>query len=294
VSVNGKLYKAETDRVGYYTISGLYNAGDSIVIQTPMHLYTESMPDNPNRIAFKYGPLVLAGTLGKTMPDPVYGTPVLMTDKRDPDQLLKPAGERSGQTSPFLFRTNSIGKPFDVSLKPFYQVYDEYYSVYWDYFTEAEWTARQKEYEDEKRREQEIAQITIDNFRVGEMQPERDHKLTATERSYVSDAIGRNGREARTGHHFQFVMKVDPDRNNELLLTYIGDDKDRKFDLLVDGKFLTTVEWKGGRTGKFYDLAYPLPLEMTRGRQEVTVRVEANHGKTAGRVFGVRTIRGKG
>jgi len=291
VKVNGKTYKAETDSTGYYTVSGIYNQGDSIVVHMPMHLYAESMPDNPNRIAFKYGPLVLAGTLGKDMPDPVYGTPVLMTNERDPAKLLQPA--QASQKDPLLFRTNAIGKPFDVNLKPFYQVYDEYYSVYWDYFTEPEWAARQKEYEDEKRREKEIAEITIDELRVGEMQPERDHALTASDRSYVSDAIGRKGREARTGHHFQFDMKVDPEQPNQLLLTYIGDDKDRIFDLLADGQRLATVEWGGGKTGKFYDVAYPIPVEITKGRSKLTIRVEANHGKTAGRVFGVRTIRVK-
>lgn len=44
---------------------------------------TELMPDNKDRIAFKYGPIVLAGLLGKNKPDPVYGTPVLLTDNRN-------------------------------------------------------------------------------------------------------------------------------------------------------------------------------------------------------------------
>ncbi len=43
-----------------------------------MSLYTESMPDNINRVAFLYGPLVLAGQLGNQMPDPVYGIPVII------------------------------------------------------------------------------------------------------------------------------------------------------------------------------------------------------------------------
>ena len=51
---------------------------DKLEMRFNMGLYTEAMPDNPNRIAFKYGPIVLAGQLGKDMPDPVYGTPVLI------------------------------------------------------------------------------------------------------------------------------------------------------------------------------------------------------------------------
>ena len=185
-----------------------------------------------------------------------------------------------------------VGKPFDVKLIPFYQTYDQYYSVYWDYFTNADWAARQKEYEDEKKREKEIEEKTIDYFRVGEMQPERDHKLTASERSYVSHALGIAGREARSGNYFSFEMKVDNSVKNNLLLKFIGDDKDRKFDILIDGTRIATEEWKGGQTGKFYEKEYSIPQDLINNKSKITVRIEANYGKTAGRVFGVRTIKG--
>lgn len=288
VKVNGKRYATAVGRAGYYTVSGNFRVGDVIEWELPMKVYTESMPDNPDRIAFKYGPLVLAGTLGKEMPDPVYGTPVLMADRSD-------VAGKIVKTSPnaLVFEMKGMGKPFDVTLRPFYSVYDEYYSVYWDCFTEAAWTARQQEYEAEKRREKALMERTVDYFRIGEMQPERDHKLVATEKSYVSDAIGRMGREARADHYFSFKMKVDPERANALVLTYIGDDKDRLFDILVQGNKLTTVEWKGGKTGKFYDIEYVLTDGLTKGQQEIEVKVLANHGKTAGRVFGARVVLGE-
>ena len=149
----------------------------------------------------------------------------------------------------------------------------------------------QADYEAEKKRLQQIENRTIDNFRVGEMQPERDHNLKATERSYVSDAMDRMGREARSNNSFEFEMKVDASTNNSLLLTYIGDDKDRVFDILIDGVKLVTEEWKGGKTGKFYDVEYKLPASMVNGKTKITVKIDANHGKTAGRIFDVRTIK---
>ena len=169
-------------------------------------------------------------------------------------------------------------------------MYDQYYSVYWDYFTNADWAARQAEYEAEKKRAKEIEDKTIDNFRIGEMQPERDHNLKASERSYVSDAIGRMGREARRDNYFSFEMKTNKLINCGLLLTYIGDDKDRKFDILIDGVKISTEDWKGGKTGKFYDVEYDIPEDLLKGKERITVRIEANYGKTAGRVFGARLI----
>lgn len=275
----------EFDRIeGYIPIRVTMKKGDKLEMRFNMHLYTEAMPDNPNRIAFKYGPIVLAGQLGKEMPDPVYGTPVLLTDNKNVNDWIKSTGQ------PMQFEMQGVGKPFDVKLAPFYKTYDQYYSVYWDYFTNADWAARQAEYEAEKKRVKEIEEKTIDNFRIGEMQPERDHNLKATEKSYVSDALGRMGREARRDNHFSFEMKTNKVPNCNLLLTYIGDDKDRKFDILVEGVKIATEDWKGGKTGKFYDVEYKIPEDLLKNKEKITVKIEANHTKTAGRVFGVRLI----
>lgn len=284
IKVNNAAIKTETDAASYLTATRLWKTGDVVTVDLEMNLYTEAMPDNPNRIAFKYGPLVLAGLLGKEKPDPVIGVPVLLTSNRNVNDWVQ-------STSSLQFQMKSVGKLFDVKLIPFYQTYDQYYSVYWDYFTPDEFTKLQADYEAEKKRIQEIENRTIDNFRVGEMQPERDHNLKATERSYVSDAMDRMGREARSNNSFEFEMKVDASTSNSLLLTYIGDDKDRVFDILIDGVKLVTEEWKGGKTGKFYDVEYKLPATMISGKTKIAVKIDANHGKTAGRIFGVRTIK---
>jgi hypothetical protein len=176
-------------------------------------------------------------------------------------------------------------------LKPFYTLYNKYYSVYFDFFTKAGWVAKQAEYEAEKKQQQLIEARTIDNFRIGEMQPERDHNLVATEKSYVDIALGRTGREARRENNFSYTMKVNPGAANILLLTYIGDDKDRKFDVLVEGTKIAYVEWNGGITGKFYDNEYIIPAEVIGNKTSVTIKIDACHGKTAGRIFGSRILK---
>ncbi len=285
VTLNGIEKKVTTDADGYLIIESVFHPKDRIDISLPMSLYTEAMPDNPRRIAVKYGPLVLAGLLGKQRPDPIVGVPVLLTDNRNAGDFIKPTA------TPLQFEMKGVGKPFDVALVPFYQVYDQFYSVYWDYFTNDDWNQLQAEYEAEKRRVQLIEDRTIDLFRIGEMQPERDHGLKAGEQSYVDDALGRKGREARANNFIEFNMKVSGQSPVNLLMTYIGDDKDRKWDLLVDGVKIETVEWKGGKTGKFYDVEYAIPDAITQGKTSIRVRVEANYRKTAGRFFGVRTVK---
>jgi hypothetical protein len=194
---------------------------------------------------------------------------------------------------PLTFAMLGVAKPFDPILQPLYSTVEQYYSVYFDFFTEADWQARQHEYEAEKRREKDIAEATIDDFRIGEMQPERDHNLRASQGSYVEEALGRAGRDARKDNYFDFEMNVESGRPNSLLLTLLGDDRDRLFTVRVEGQILATVDWVGGTTGKFYDLVYPLPPTMVAGKSKITVRIEANRGKTAGRIFGCRTLRQK-
>jgi uncharacterized protein len=285
LKVNGKEVKIVVDNSGYAVLERTWGKNDVVDVSLPMALYTESMPDNPNRIALLYGPVVMAGQLGKEMPDPIYGTTVLLTDNRNVTEWA-----RAVPTAPLTFQ-NTVAKPADVTLVPFYKVYDQYYNVYWDYFTPAEWNKRQAEYEAEKKRVAEIEARTIDIMRIGEMQPERDHNLKASEKSYVSDALGRMGREVRTGGFIEWDMAVNPDVVSNLMCTYLGDDKNNIFDLLVDGTKVGTQELKGGTVGRFFDVEYPIPAEVIKGKTKVVVRVQAHPNRTAGRVFGCRIVR---
>jgi hypothetical protein len=286
VTINGKSVIISQNASGYVEINRKWKNNDKIEITLPMDLHIESMPDNANRIAFLYGPIVLAADLGDSLPDPVFGTPVLLTDNRNIKDGLKPVDLKT-----LTFETKGIGQPKDITLKPFYTLYNKYYSVYFDFFTKAGWLARQAEYEAEKKQQQLIEERTIDYFRIGEMQPERDHNLVATEKSYVDIALGRTGREARRDNNFTYTMKVNPGAANILLLTYIGDDKDRKFDVLVDGVKIAYVEWNGGITGKFYDNEYVIPPDIIGNKTSVTIKIDANHGRTAGRIFSCRILK---
>lgn len=286
IAVNGKSVKITPNASGYAEINRKWKNNDNIEITLPMDLHIESMPDNADRIAFLYGPIVLAADLGDSLPDPVFGTPVLLTNNRNIKDWLRPVDLKT-----LTFETKGTGQPKDIILKPFYTLYNKYYSVYFDFFTKAEWMTRQVEYEADKKQQQLIEERTIDYFRIGEMQPERDHSLVVTEKSYVDIALGRTGREARSDNNFTFTMKVIPGPANILLLTYIGDDKDRKFDVLVDGVKIAYVEWKGGTTGKFYDNEYVIPADIIGNKTSVTIKIDANHGRTAGRIFGCRILK---
>lgn len=287
VIVNGKEISGKLDEDGFVEVERTWKSGDEIVYRLKRTLYAQAMPDNKKRIAVFYGPVLLAGDLGDTMPDPVIGTPVLLTTDRKVQNWIKPVDIKN-----LTFRTSGVGQPFDTELRPFYSYYKNHYMVYWDYFTPSEWSVRKAEYIAAKEREKDLDMRSVDVFRIGEMQPERDHHLSVSGESYVSEAFGKHGREARSGGRFSFDMKVDNSAGDSLVVTYIGADKERKFDILIDDKLLLTETLSSAKAGDaFYDKVYAIPKEYISGKKSVRITFDAKYRSTAGRVFGVRIIR---
>jgi hypothetical protein len=77
-----------------------------------------------------------------------------------------------------------------------------------------------------------------------------------------------------------------------LQLTYWGGEIDnRVFDILVDGQKVATQRLKQNQPGRFFDIVHPLPADLTRGKDKVTVRLQAHPGAWAGGLFGAKMLR---
>lgn len=289
IRVNGQRHKTDAKPSSFVEISRTWKTGDTVDVRIPMSLRLETMPDNPDRAAVLYGPLVLAGELGPVN-DPAasqpHYVPVLLTDGRPPARWLERVEGRAN-----TFRTVNVGKPRDVTLSPFYSVHDKRYTVYWDFFTDEQWAERQAEYEAERERLRKLEARTLDVMRIGEMQPERDHNLQG-ERTGAGEFNGRKWRHATGGGWFSFDMKVAGNQPVDLLCTYWGSDSgSRTFDVLVEGRKIATQTLDNNQPGRFFDVTYPIPEDLTRNRQTVTVRFQAHPGHWAGGLFGCRTLR---
>jgi hypothetical protein len=267
----------------------------------PFSLRTESMPDNANRLAILYGPLVLAGKLGAEgiappmpyaksqgdfFPGPVPPAPVLVTEGRPVAEWLEAV---PGQ--PLTFRTKAVGRPGDVTLTALYLLHHERYTVYWDALTPAQWQQRQAELEAAAKRERELAARTVDRVVIGDPQSEAAHKL-AGQTTNSGSFHGRAWRDAHNGGWFSFVLQVPDGQPAELVCSYWGSDRGgRKFDILADGQCLATQELNNNRPGEFFDVVYPLPPELTKGKTNVTVRLQAHPANIAGGLFDLRLLR---
>lgn len=286
VFVNGKEHAVTKGADGYIKLNGNWHNNDEIKVVAKMSLYTESMPDNNNRVSILYGPVVLSGELGDTLKDPIMGAPVLLTQAAS-----LTANISAVKAQPLVFKTSGVGKPFDVLLQPFYKTYHQYYSVYWDLFTQQEWEQKSIAYEAEKQRLKDLEKRTTDMLRIGEMQPERDHNLQG-EKTYAGEFSNRKWRHAEDGGWFSFDMKVQPGVSNALVVTYWGSDGgNREFDIYANDVKIATQKLERNMPGKFFDVTYAIPGTVVAQNGAVTIRIQAHEGKTAGGVFGCRMIR---
>ncbi len=287
VKVNGKVALTSTKPSSYMLLDRNWKAGDKVEVNLPMSLHTEAMPDNDKRVAILYGPVVLAADLAPRNSE-MPRTPVLVTSDTPVDEWLErvPGPE-------LAFKTKGVGRPADLTFKPFYTLHKDRYAVYFDEFTTAQWDAAEAEYRAEEARVRDLEARTTDYFRIGEMQPERDHDLKS-EKNDVREANGRGFRTPLDGGWMTFEMKVDPATASELVITYWGNERSRpEFDILVDGQMVSTEKLAGKPANKFYDINYVIPVELTKGKSKVTVKIQAHEHRQGGSLTGARTVKAK-
>jgi hypothetical protein len=297
VRVNGKKQAISGKPESYVTVDREWHNGDKVEIQLPMKLHTVPLPGATNIIAVLDGPIVLAGELGTNgmpiqyakdqtaylnVPDPNVPVFVAASIK----SLLK---HIKATDQPLVFRTKNLGHPNDVTLEPFYELNHQRYSVYWKLLSADEWKIESAALAAADARRRAEAARTVDVVHPGEPQSETDHQFQG-KATHSGNFNGRLWRDA-TGW-FSYEMKVLPDQPMQLLCTYWGSDNGaREFDVLADGKMIATQKLNNNQPGNFFDVTYALPVELTRGKNQVTVKFAAHPSDLAGGLFGCRILR---
>jgi uncharacterized protein len=295
VKVNGEMLKDVSKPDTYIEINRKWKAGDTVELVLPKTLRKEPLPDNPNRTAIMWGPLVLAGDLGpeqhhrrsegKNAPEPA---PALVTAELNIDDWLKPVSGKPG-----TFHTVNVGLKQDIEFAPFYEMPRRRYAIYWDVFTPTDWASKSAAYQAQEESDKKLTAATIGFAQPGQMQTERDFG-EKDENSAPVQLEGRYGRQG-TGW-FSYDLPVDPASPAILVVTYSNDARGRKgdFDILVDGAKVgeQAMERRTPEQDvRFFDVQYPLSLDVVKGKQKVTVRFQAKEGSAIPGVFGIRTVR---
>ncbi len=289
IKVNGKPFRIKEKPGSFVSIRRYWNNGDIVEVSFPFSLRLETMPDDINRMAVFFGPLVLAGDLGDeddpNRYDPMF-VPVIMTENKNPNNWLIPV---EGEINTFV--SQNVGRPKDVEFKPFFSTYNRSYSVYFDMFDEKGWEEHQKEYLRKLEEKKKLEEATIDFFQPGEMQPERDHNFKDF-KTWVGENKNRKFREVDRGGWFACEMNVNKNQPANLVVEYWGGYTGSKtFDILVDDTKIATENISSKKPGEFIDVTYEIPDNLISGKNKITVKFLPHDGHRAGPVFGVRTVK---
>ncbi len=314
IYINGELMKEVYMANQYIFFDNNIKVGDKIELGFDYGLRSYHAMDDESKVAFLYGPVVLAAALGtENFPDsdihpnhleyvhhPKIQVPILVDDLFDDtldqgklSELIIPVDEQK-----LIFKTKAVGQPGEVSLSlvPFFKLHHERYSLYFQ-------TMTKKQYDSEGLTSQsymdKLSAITVDQVSPFEQQSEIEHEAQykGTSSGYATEASS-GWREAGRGVDLTYSMKVIPDIANYLCVTYWGNDGDvwapdgifsRRFQIRINDEVLATEHLIGEKGSRLYQAFYKLPV---LGEKKVKVTFKSEPNTIAGRIFGVRITKG--
>ena len=289
VRLNGQTLETFSSPSSFYTLKRTWKDGDTVDISLPMSLRLESMPDDETVAAMMYGPLVLAGELGtkgmteemiqgRVQPyshEPV-AAPYFVTESDDIRTWLKPAA-----TQPLTFRT--VGQNENVTFIPFYKLFGQRYSVYWRVFrrnSNAHQTFLKKE---ENSKVLELRQ-------VDKIINKDSHHLKGGGKNFTGSLKGQDYHRAVEGGWFSYVMAVLPQESISLACTYWGSEGGFTFDILVDDTKIATQTLDKNKPEEFFTVEYAIPEQLTKGKDHITIKFQAQPDSVTAMIFGCETL----
>ena len=307
LKIDGQPQVVTAQPGSFLSIRRTWDEKTVVEMTLPMGLWLCPMPDDPELAAVMYGPLVLAGRLGEVeVPkeltyttnnwfefpeDRIVEAPAMVVTQRDPKMWIQPVEGKA-----LTFRTTGVGRPNDVPLVPYHELFGQHYAVYWQITDEAGWQrieaerrAREEARAREAARQAAIAARRIDAVEIGVSDSEKAHAFKG-ENTQSGTHAQRRWRHAENGW-FEYRMAVLPDKPVTLYCAYWGSDAGRTFDILVDGTRIATQTLAENKPGAFFDVAYEIPTELTEGKDSVVVRFAAHADSTAGGLYSCATLK---
>lgn len=141
ITVNGNEVDYTNQQDGYIEIRRTFEDDDTIEIDMPMQHRVESMPDDQNRIAFFYGPVLLNAVLEEDPPaDILENDPNVPELVGSEEELLNSLEPVEGEE--LHFRAEGVARiqneetgqweSTDLYFKPHYKTMHDLYTVYMD------------------------------------------------------------------------------------------------------------------------------------------------------------------
>ncbi len=139
LALNGKVKERVKKPSTYVPLKRNWKQGDVVTLTLPAALRLERAKDNPSMVSVFFGPVLLAGELGReNMPGrdlgdkdaflklPAVPVPEIVSASAKPTDWLQPV---PGAT--LAFQAHDVGPANGIIFRPLYEVHHQRYSVYW-------------------------------------------------------------------------------------------------------------------------------------------------------------------
>lgn len=302
VTLNGKEIPVTNESASYISINRKWKKGDKIVMEMPMDISVEQLPDKSNYYSILYGPIVLAAKAGNEdlkglfaddsrgghiahgKQIPMKDMPVIVSEPAQIVSLVKPV---SGKPLTFtLSNLHSEKYPNQMELIPFFRLHDSRYIIYWPQATEEGLKEIQKQIEQEEKERIALDSKTVDKVVCGEQQPESDHFIQShdSRTGFIEDI---HWREAKGW--FSYRMKNEEKNAKYLYLKYYDKDANRNFDVSVNNEKVISLELKGEKGDNLQTMILEIPDGKT-SKEELEVKLSAHSGSMTSKIVEIRML----
>jgi DUF1680 family protein len=142
LALNGEVRERAAKPSTYVSLRRKWQEGDVVTLTLPAALRLERASDNPTMVSVFFGPLLLAGELGReNMPNdfadkdahlklPAVDVPDIVASSANPADWLRPGADAMP-----VFTAHHAGPADGIVFRPLFQVHHQRYAVYWRFVT---------------------------------------------------------------------------------------------------------------------------------------------------------------
>ncbi|EGD46649.1 protein of unknown function DUF1680 [Ruminiclostridium papyrosolvens DSM 2782] len=302
INVNNNL-SIFTEERGYALIHRTWKDNDTVEIIFKIEPQLSTLPDNPNAVAFTYGPVVLSAGLGADeMEESTTGVMVTIPSKhveikdylvimnQSVDEWKKDIALNLKKAEGKLeFRLNGTDEDGRLVFTPHYRQHSQRYGIYWLLVEDG--SDELNKYIDEKKKVEDIKSAEIDSIQIGNDQYELSHGIEG-QYTESGDRDGFHYRFAKQKGWFSYNLKARNHENSFLQINYMPADCKAGFDILINDTLLSREVIGETPWNKTVSKIYHIPKELIGDRDYVTVKIMASEKEATARVIDIlRTMK---
>lgn len=305
ISVNGAIQKIEAASSSYVSIDRTWKTGDIVTVRLPMHTKLEYLPDGSSWASFVHGPIVLAaatetsnlkgikaddsrmGHVAEGTFLPIETAPMIVKQQ---DKIIEHL--KAVKNEPLTFTASELIYPADyknVKLAPFYTIHDARYMLYWQVTTPERLEQIKQRLREQEKEMLALEARTVDYVAAGEQQPETEHGF----KGEGTETGSTNGQPWRMASGwFSYDISNKNGDGKLIRVTYAGNGRNRKFDILLNDTLLKTADFSEKQDNESFFIDYEIPANLLN-EPKLTVKFSAHEASSTGRIFQVRLLKAK-